>query len=110
MQGSWQPPSSSKFEPAHIHLFLQCNSHLQTAQSISDEIRSATTSMTSVPKPLKFLRKHYDSIKAYYGTMADSGNKPKLADVLSILAISSAKPDSRESLKFRLAGSKVRTA
>ena len=76
-------------------------------QSISEEIRSATTSMTSVPKPLKFLRKHYDSVKAYYESMPESDNKPKLADVLSILAISSAAKDSRESLKFRLAGSKV---
>ena len=28
-------------------------------ESIATEIRSATTSMTSVPKPLKFLRSHY---------------------------------------------------
>lgn len=28
-------------------------------ESISTEIRSATTSMTSVPKPLKFLRSHF---------------------------------------------------
>ena len=76
-------------------------------QSISEEIRSATTSMTSVPKPLKFLRKHYDSVKTYYESMPDSDNKPKLADVLSILAISSAVSGSRESLRFRLAGSKV---
>lgn len=76
-------------------------------QSISEEIRSATTSMTSVPKPLKFLRKHYDSVKTYYESMPDSDNKPKLADVLSILAISSAASGSRESLRFRLAGSKV---
>lgn len=32
--------------------------------SISEQIRSATTSMTSVPKPLKFLRAHYDTLKA----------------------------------------------
>ena len=80
---------------------------LTLLQSISEEIRSATTSMTSVPKPLKFLRKHYDSVKSYYESMPESDNKPKLADVLSILAISSAAKDSRESLKFRLAGSKV---
>lgn len=32
--------------------------------SIGDQIRSATTSMTSVPKPLKFLRAHYETLKA----------------------------------------------
>ena len=26
-------------------------------------IRASTTSMTSVPKPLKFLRPHYDTMK-----------------------------------------------
>lgn len=30
---------------------------------LSSEIRSATTSMTSVPKPLKFLRPHYGQLK-----------------------------------------------
>ena len=28
--------------------------------------------MTSVPKPLKFLRPHYGTLKAYYETMAES--------------------------------------
>lgn len=31
--------------------------------------------MTSVPKPLKFLRPHYGTLKAYYETMADSDLK-----------------------------------
>ena len=37
------------------------DSALQAAalKIIAQEIRSATTSMTSVPKPLKFLRSHY---------------------------------------------------
>jgi hypothetical protein len=36
------------------------------------EIRTSTSSMTSVPKPLKFLRPHYGTLKAYYETMAES--------------------------------------
>lgn len=39
--------------------------------SMRDTIRSATASMTSVPKPLKFLRPHYDTITAFYETVAD---------------------------------------
>ena len=31
--------------------------------------------MTSVPKPLKFLRPHYGTLKAYYETMANSDLK-----------------------------------
>ena len=80
------------------------------AQAISQEIRSATTSMTSVPKPLKFLRKHYAATKEFYQAMPASENKARLADVLSVLAISSASQESRESLHFRLAGSKARHA
>ena len=79
-------------------------------QALSQEIRSATTSMTSVPKPLKFLMKHYDSLKAFYQSMSQSDNKPQLADVISILAISSGKKSERESLKYRLEGSKVGTS
>lgn len=33
------------------------------------EIRVATSSMTSVPKPLKLLREHYDQLKEAYETM-----------------------------------------
>jgi 26S proteasome regulatory subunit N1 len=33
---------------------------------LAKEIKSATSSMTSVPKPLKFLRPHYDTLKNIY--------------------------------------------
>ena len=33
------------------------------------EIRVATSSMTSVPKPLKILREYYEQLKDAYGTM-----------------------------------------
>ncbi|GIL54030.1 hypothetical protein Vafri_9585 [Volvox africanus] len=69
------------------------------------EIRSATASMTSVPKPLKFLRAHYDALKARFEALpADqSENRAMLADVISILA--TTKELSREVLKYRLLGS-----
>ena len=38
-------------------------------------IRSSTTSMTSVPKPLKFLRPHYGKLKEIYDGMAAGENK-----------------------------------
>ncbi|XP_073526575.1 uncharacterized protein [Phyllobates terribilis] len=69
------------------------------------EIRTATSSMTSVPKPLKFLRPHYGTLKAYYGTMADSDVKKLLADILSVLALTMSAEGERESLKYRLLGS-----
>ena len=45
--------------------------------SMRDAIRSATASMTSVPKPLKFLRPHYETITAFYDTVTDQDLKVK---------------------------------
>lgn len=44
------------------------------------EIRTATSSMTSVPKPLKFLRPHYGTLQAHYEKMSDSDMKVIIID------------------------------
>lgn len=75
-------------------------------ESMRQEIRNATSSMTSVPKPLKFLRPHYGTMKAYYEKMQDSDLKKLLADILSVLALTMSAEGERESLKYRLWGSK----
>ena len=64
---------------------------------IVKEVRTATSSMTSVPKPLKFLRPHFDDLKKFHKTLVEDGNVEKddqflvlralLADVLSVLAM-----------------------
>ncbi|KAL6975876.1 26S proteasome non-ATPase regulatory subunit 2 A [Sarracenia purpurea var. burkii] len=74
-------------------------------ESMRQEIRTSTSSMTSVPKPLKFLRPHYGTLKAYYETMADSDLKKFLADILSVLAMTMSAEGEWESLKYRLLGS-----
>lgn len=38
-------------------------------------IRASTTSMTSVPKPLKFMRPHYATIKEIHKKMAEGPTK-----------------------------------
>mmetsp|Transcript_43009 Transcript_43009/g.71701 ORF Transcript_43009/g.71701 Transcript_43009/m.71701 type:complete len:897 (+) Transcript_43009:349-3039(+) len=75
-------------------------------ESLRKEIRSSTSSMTSVPKPLKFLRPHYETLKKVYET-STGANKVLLADVISLLAMTMAKSDTEipESLKYRLVGS-----
>lgn len=75
-------------------------------ESMRQEIRNATSSMTSVPKPLKFLRPHFGTLKAYYEKMQDSDLKKLLADILSVLALTMSAEGERESLKYRLWGSK----
>jgi 26S proteasome regulatory subunit N1 len=66
---------------------------LKSLEIIVDELRSATSSMTSVPKPLKFLRGHWDVLKGYYGGLTESKEgdalflKARLGDVLAVLAM-----------------------
>jgi len=74
-------------------------------ESMRQEIRSATSSMTSVPKPLKFLRPHYGTLKSYFETMPESELKKYMADILSVLALTMSIEGERESLKYRLLGS-----
>ncbi|KAK8449093.1 hypothetical protein SEVIR_7G160503v4 [Setaria viridis] len=74
-------------------------------ESMRQEIRSATSSMTSVPKPLKFLRPHYGALKSYFETMPESELKKYMADILSVLALTMSVEGERESLKYRLLGS-----
>ncbi len=68
---------------------------------------SACSSMTAVPKPLKFLGPHWAALKAVFAGMAGAhlANKPLLADVLSVLALTMGAEDAREVLRFRLQGS-----
>lgn len=47
-------------------------------EELRRQIRSSTTSMTSVPKPLKFLRPHYGKLKEIYEGMASGENKVRL--------------------------------
>lgn len=63
--------------------------------------------MTSVPKPLKFLREHYPSIKEAYEKMKDQDTKKFCADVISVLAMGvsgTVDGDKRECLKYCLLG------
>jgi len=70
--------------------------------AMKKEIRTSTSSMTSVPKPLKFLRPHYDTLKAVFEKL-EGPVKGMLADVLSWLGMT-ASPQTRDSLHYRLSG------
>lgn len=76
-------------------------------ESIRTEIKTATSSMTSVPKPLKFLRAHYDELKLKFEDVLDSDVKAELADVISLLATTKPVKDGpKDALKFRLLGTR----
>jgi 26S proteasome regulatory subunit N1 len=98
-------------------------------EHLRKEIRAATSSMTSVPKPLKFLRPHYATLKQvraapvpalegvcrtirwspqiYTDNAAypdESELKKLLADIMAVLAMTMGAPGARESLNYKLAG------
>ena len=52
--------------------------------TMSNLIKAATTSMTSVPKPLKFLRPHYETIKGVYEKITAAATKVELLCVLIV--------------------------
>ena len=64
-------------------------------EKMVEEVRTSTSSMTSVPKPLKFLRPHFPALKESYTLAKPDETKTLLADVLSLLvraATSSRRP------------------
>ena len=75
---------------------------LKALDMIVTELRTATSSMTSVPKPLKFLRPHFPVLKTFYNTLGTESFsneneklelRARLADVLAILAMTLGKPE-----------------
>ena len=85
--------------------------HKQALDHLVNEIRSATSSMTSVPKPLKFLNAHYATLKGIYESWPGSHElKTLMADMMSVLAMTMSERGSFECLKFKLAGTQVNIA
>lgn len=71
-------------------------------EAIKDSIKTSTSSMTAVPKPLKFLRPHYAPMCKLYEDWADGDDKNSLADVLSVIAMTFSDEDKQDTLKYRL--------
>ena len=77
---------------------------LQSLFCLRAEIRISTSSMTSVPKPLKFLRDHFTKLEEVYTKMSTSPSKGVLADILSVLAMA-VEDTENKCIKYRLEGS-----
>nr|CAD7424987.1 unnamed protein product [Timema monikensis] len=79
-------------------------------ECLRDLIRTSTTSMTSVPKPLKYLRNHYNTIKEVYLRMRDPEVQKFCADIISVLAMTQLneidQAVERDCLKYCLLGTK----
>ncbi|KAJ6590579.1 armadillo-type protein [Mycena vulgaris] len=80
---------------------------LETLRSL---IRTSTSSMTSVPKPLKFLRPIYPDLQVLYETWPSSEDKSLFADILSVLAMTYSDTQPRGTLRYRLLSASLRPA
>ncbi|KAI9878403.1 MAG: proteasome regulatory particle base subunit [Pleopsidium flavum] len=83
-----QEPDTSLYKPA--------------LEAIKNFIKTSTSSMTAVPKPLKFLRPHYDEMAKLYEAWTAGDDKNSLADVLSVLGMTYGDEERLETLKYRL--------
>ncbi|MCJ1353422.1 MAG: proteasome regulatory particle base subunit [Icmadophila ericetorum] len=83
-----QEPDTSLYKPA--------------LEAIKNFIKTSTSSMTAVPKPLKFLRPHYDELTTLYEEWPAGADKNALADVLSVLGMTHGDEEKLETLKYRL--------
>lgn len=107
-----QEPDQSLYRPA--------------LESLRTLIRTSTSSLTSVPKPLKYLRPHYSSLASIQASWPSTpstslletvtsavglgGKEPEIsekslfADILSVLAMTYSDSGKRETLGYRLKG------
>lgn len=68
-------------------------------EALRSLIRTSTSSMTSVPKPLKFLRPHYGRLRRQHASWAPGPDRKALADILSVLAMTYSAEDEEKKKK-----------
>jgi len=71
-------------------------------EQVKEFIKTSTSSMTAVPKPLKFLRPHYENFEKAYESWPAGENKQSLADMMSVLGMTYSDEERRDCLKYRL--------
>ncbi|XP_029042494.2 26S proteasome non-ATPase regulatory subunit 2-like [Osmia bicornis bicornis] len=67
-------------------------------------MQTSTTSMTSVPKPLKYLKNSYEPLKNAYNKIQKKDVRRQLAEVISVLSLAAAPAGGKECLKYCLEG------
>lgn len=83
-----QEPDASLYKPA--------------LEAMKNFIKTSTSSMTAVPKPLKFLRPHYETLTKLYDEWPAGDDKNSVADVLSVIGMTFSDEDRQDTLKYRL--------
>ncbi|KAJ8129496.1 hypothetical protein O1611_g4136 [Lasiodiplodia mahajangana] len=76
--------------------------HKPALEAMKNSIKTSTSSMTAVPKPLKFLRPHYQALTKLYEGWPETEDKASLADVLSVIGMTYSDEERQDTLKYRL--------
>ncbi|KAK4214845.1 armadillo-type protein [Rhypophila decipiens] len=71
-------------------------------EAMKNLIKTSTSSMTAVPKPLKFLRPHYETMTKLFMEWPAGDHKTSLADVLSVIGMTFSDEDRQDTLNYRL--------
>ncbi|PVV00234.1 hypothetical protein BB559_000008 [Furculomyces boomerangus] len=71
-----------------------------TLELLRSMIRSSSGTMTSVPKPLKYLKPHYNTLETIYSQWPIDEEKNMLADILSLLGMAYDTEGKRDCLKY----------
>ena len=78
---------------------------MKALEMIKDEVCGATTSMTSVPKPLKFLTPLYEKLTEIYKNYGGADAfKNQMSDLCSVIGMVAAPDDSFDMLDYCLTG------
>lgn len=80
-----------------MEAFLQGDA--EALRKLDSEIRTATGSMTSLPKPYKFLLTHYTTLAEFFEGYTGQ-DRPFLADLLSLISMTLADPYTGQGLTF----------
>lgn len=96
MRKRWGTITINYLQESNTSLYKTALEAMKTA------IKTSTSSMTAVPKPLKFLRPHYDTLTKLYEDWPSDENKISLADVLSVIGMTYSDEDRQDTLKYRL--------
>ena len=76
--------------------------YIPALNAMKDFIKTSTSSMTAVPKPLKFLMPHYQELVTAFESWPEGDEKKTFADVLSVLGMTQGEEDDLQTLKYRL--------
>jgi len=81
---------------------------LMALNTMCDRIKTSTSSMTAVPKPLKFLSPLFDTLRTTYERLTEKTSTiaKLLADILSVLSMVIPSQPTASSLNYKLKGNR----